>query len=132
MANPFHGDNSPGKFFVTMTYIALQYWPVQIDDLVNAPTATAAGQFPNSILETFNRFGMDANTEIRSGTGKAKPEVLTPPGIADGALGFINLEFESLGNEATDTFLHSACGPIAANIDDTIVSVSNKPMPSTF
>lgn len=49
-----------------------------IDDLVNAPTTTAAGQFPNSILETFNRFGMDANTGIRSGTGKAKSEVLAP------------------------------------------------------
>jgi hypothetical protein len=103
-----------------------------IDDLVNAPTATAAGQFPNSILETFNRFGMDANTGIRSGTGKAKPEVLAPPGVADGALGFINLEFEFPGNEATDTDFHSACGSMAANIDDTIVSVSDKPKPSTF
>ena len=75
---------------------------------------------------------MDTNTGLGSGAGKAKPEVLAPPGVTDGAFGFIDLEFESLGNETTDTFLHSACGPIAANIDDTIISVSNKTEPSTF
>ena len=55
---------------------------------------------------------MDTNTCVASGAGKAESEVLTPPGVADGALGFIDLEFESPGNETTDTFFHSACGPI--------------------
>ena len=30
---------------------------------------------------------MDANTRVTSGTGKAKSEVLTPPGVTDGAFG---------------------------------------------
>ena len=75
---------------------------------------------------------MDTNTGLGSGAGKAKPEVLAPPGVTDGTFGFIDLELKSLGNEATDTLFHSACGSIAANIDDTIVSVSNKTEPSTF
>ena len=57
---------------------------------------------------------MDTNTRVASGAGKAEPEILTPPGVTDGALGFIDLEFESLGNETTDTLFHTACGPITA------------------
>ena len=83
-------------------------------DLPNAPTAVAARQFPHSILEPFKALGVDTNAGLGSGAGKAKPEILAPPGVTDGALGFIDLEFESLGDEATDTFLYSACGPICA------------------
>ena len=82
-------------------------------DLPNAPTTVESRQFPHSILEPFKALGVDTNAGLGSGAGKAKPEILAPPGVADGAFRFIDLEFKSLGDEATDTFLHSACGPIA-------------------
>src|SRR5210317_1336896 len=75
---------------------------------------------------------MDTDACVASGAGKAEPEVFAPPGVADSALGLIDLEFESLGNEAGDTLFHSACGPMAVNVDDTIISVSDKTEPSTF
>lgn len=103
-----------------------------LDHLPETSAATATGQFAYAFFETFDRFRVDADTRVTAGTGETESEVFAPPGITNGAFGFINLEFESLGYEASDTCFYAACGVMATNIDDTIVSITHEAVSSTF
>lgn len=60
-------------------------------NLPETPTTLAAGQFSYPVLEPFKALGMDANTGLAPGAGKAKPEIITPPGVTDGAFSFIDV-----------------------------------------
>ena len=91
--DPIVDGAKPGSYF-SMAEIIPPAYGVAVESLnylLDAHTATAAGQFTNSLFETLDRFGVDADARIITTAGEAEAQVGLPPGMTDAALLLVHL-----------------------------------------
>src|SRR3982750_3259966 len=84
-----------------------------------------ACDLPNSLLTAIQSFRRDHALHLGTHC-KAESEKLSFLRSCHRALGLIDLEFELACDEPRNTFHHSLTGPFAANVDITIVRITNK------
>jgi hypothetical protein len=99
--------------------------------LLDCHTSSIAGQFPDSLLESSQT--ARSNTPFGLLTDYyTKSQKLTPPRSGNFALGLIDLKLELTGNELANAFHYALACPLAANINVTVVGVTDEPMASTL
>jgi hypothetical protein len=99
--------------------------------LLDCNTPSITGQFPDSPLEPAQT--ARSNTPFCLLTGYyAKSQKFTSPRSANFALGLIDLKLELAGNELANAFHYSLACSLAADINVTVVSVTDKSMASTL
>ena len=81
--------------------------------------------FPDSLLEPFQRFRRDRALDVRT-SREAEPEELPFLRSRHRALRLVYLEFELLCDEARDALHHPLTRAFAANVNVTVVRIANK------
>src|ERR1700751_4871724 len=96
-----------------------------LDDLREASSARAPRQLPDLRLEAGNGLRCDASA-WPSPTCKAEAQELADARFGNRALGLVDLQLETLGEEAFDACHHSLACLLTAHIDVAVVSVAHE------
>src|SRR5258708_19947874 len=86
---------------------------------------------PDSLLEPFQRFRRNRALDVRT-SRKAEPEELSFLRSCHRTLRLIHLELELLCDEARDALHHPLTRAFAANVDVTVVRITNKAVSSVL
>ncbi len=93
--------------------------------MLDCYTSPITGQFPDSLLEAGNTTRSNAPFALLAAY-YAKTQKLTPPRSVNLALGLIDLKLELAGNELADAFHYSLACSLAADVDVTVVGITDE------
>src|SRR5580704_12033833 len=102
-----------------------------LDDLPGAFPTRAPRQLADLCLEAVNGLRRDPAPELPP-TRKAEAQELADARLGDRALGLVDLEPETLGEELLDADHHPLACPLTAHIDVAVVGIAHKAVAALF